>query len=129
MKPKTPKFDASVILAMLTNKHAEDVFVPECKDGPSHGSMCKLDGWAMAKSWARPCVTGYEIKVSRSDFLRDNKWPSYLPMCNELYFVSPRDVIKPEECPEPCGLLYVADSGTRLFTKKKAPYRSVTIPE
>lgn len=121
--------DSSTILKLLATKHAEDVFVPECKDGPSHGSMVKLDAWAMVKSWAKPCATGYEIKVSRSDFLRDKKWPAYLPMCNELYFVCPPNVIKPEECPEPCGLMYVASTGNRLFTKKRAPWREVTIPE
>lgn len=85
----------------------------------------------MAKSWANPCVTGYEVKVSRADFIGDNKWPGYLPLCNQFYFVAPKGIIDPTELSPDAGLLQVAGdgSGTRLITKKKAPYRQVVIPE
>ena len=54
------------IQCALALKHIEDIYVAECKDGPSAGSFhSRLDGWAMVKSWARPHVLGYEIKVSR----------------------------------------------------------------
>src|SRR5690606_37137616 len=102
----------------------------ECKDGPTHGAEHRrLDGWAMAKSWAHPTVTGYEVKVSRSDFLQDTKWPDYLPMCNELYFVCPTGLIQPPEVPAEVGLLWASKTGTKLYTKKKAQYRDVKIPE
>lgn len=85
----------------------------------------------MAKSWANPCVTAYEIKVSRADFIGDNKWPAYLPLCNQFYFVAPKGIIEPSELSPDAGLLVVVGdgSGTRLLTKKKAAYRRVEIPE
>ena len=121
---------AQDILRLLEGRHSKDVFVPECKDGPTHYSQHRrLDAWVMARSWAHPCVTGYEIKVGRQDFLRDTKWTDYLSMCNELYFVCQSGLIAVEEVPEGAGLLWVAKTGTRLFTKRKAPYRDIEIPD
>lgn len=123
---------ASGILALLESRHAKDVFIPECKDGPTHSaSHLRMDGWAMTKSWAHPSTIGYEIKVSRSDFLQDNKWPAYLPLCNQFYFVAPKNLIDPSELSADVGLLVVAGDGdgTRLLTKKKAAHRDVEIPD
>lgn len=119
------------ILKLLQSRHEKDVFVPECKNGPTQmvSDHSKVDAWAMAKSWAHPLVSGYEIKVSRGDFVRDEKWMAYLPMCNCLWFVCPDGLIDPSEVPEQCGLLTVAKNGGRLFTKKKAPYRDITVSE
>src|SRR5690242_5105664 len=112
--------DAYLIRKLLAAKHAEDVLVPECKDGPTQGgSHRRMDAWVMSKSWANPCVTGYEIKVSRSDFLGDEKWRTYLPLCNEFYFVAPSGIIEPDELPPEAGLLCVSSTGTVLFRKKK----------
>jgi len=83
----------------------------------------------MKKSWANPCSIAYEVKVDRSDFLRDEKWPGYLDYCNQFYFVCPSKLISVAECPEQAGLMWVASTGSRLYTKKKAPRRSVEIPE
>jgi hypothetical protein len=82
-----------------------------------------MDAWAMRKSWTHFATVGYEIKVSRSDFLNDKKWPDYLDYCNELYFVCPPDIIKANEVPENCGLLWCSKNQTMLYTKKKAPSR------
>lgn len=120
---------ASTIKDLLASKHSNDVFVTECKDGPSCSGMLKLDAWAMKRSWAHPCYYGYEIKVSRADFLSDTKWPGYLDYCNEFSFVCPKGVIQPNEVAESAGLLIVASTGTRLFTKKKAPHRDIPTPE
>jgi hypothetical protein len=124
------KWRAADLVGLLAARHAEDVFVPECKDGPSHGSdMLRLDVWAMKKSWSNPCVTGYEIKVSRSDFQRDEKWRGYLACCNEFYFVCPHGLLKPEEIPEPAGLLVASATGSILYKKKKAGWRDAQIPD
>jgi hypothetical protein len=121
---------AQQIEKLLAQKHAEDVFVPECKNGPSNGGeLLRLDAWAMKKSWSKPLTVGYEIKVSRSDFMKDEKWKFYLQYCNELYFVCPAKLILPEDLPPEIGLMYVSATGNRLFTKRKAAYRDVQIPE
>ena len=118
------------VLGLLLTRHAKDVCVTECKDGPSQYATnhSRLDLWTMKRSWTDPRITGYEIKVGRSDFLRDDKWRSYLPMCNQLYFaVRDNSVIRPDEVPAECGLLVAA--GSRMMTKKKAPLREIPFPE
>lgn len=118
------------MLALLAEKHSADVFVPECKDGPSAGSThFRMDAWVMKRSWSHPLTIGYEIKASRPDFLRDDKWQAYLPCCNEFYFVCPSGVMTVDELPPEIGLIHTAATGTRLFIKRKARYRQVEIPE
>lgn len=65
-----------------------------------------LDGFAIAAQYAKTVTYGYEIKVSRSDFLRDKKWQEYLPVCSKFYFVCPEGIIKKADLPEGIGLLY-----------------------
>jgi hypothetical protein len=122
---------AKTILDLLMAKHEKDVCVPECKTGGSwtNSHMQKMDLWTMTRSWAKPKVTVYEIKVSRNDFLQDDKWHGYLPFGNEFYFVSPPSLIDKTELPPEAGLMVTSKNGTRLYTKKKAPFRDVTIPE
>lgn len=121
---------AKDILRLIEAKHCADVFVSECKNGPSQTSNhFRMDAWSMNKSWANPLVVAYEIKISRADFLKDNKWMAYLPCCNQFYFVCPRGLITPDEVSPQAGLIYVASTGTMLVTKKQAPYREVQIPE
>ncbi len=125
-----PLVSSHQIVELLKEKHSKDVFIPECKDGPSGVGNVRMDAWAMKKSWAHPLATGYEIKTHRGDFLHDNKWHGYLPLCNEFYFVCPGpEVITVEETGPNAGLIYVASTGNRLITKKKAPHRQVVVPE
>lgn len=126
---------AKDIKKLLAKRHRYDVFVPECKDGPTMWNNQgdpghrRMDAWAMKKSYTQPRAICYEIKVSRVDFLRDDKWHHYLPYCNEFYFVCPPDLIDKSELPEGTGLIYTSKKGTSLVTKKKALWRDVRIPE
>jgi hypothetical protein len=117
---------ANQIIELLASRHWQDIFVSECKNGSSDGGHLRLDGWAMKKSWVHPLTIGYEVKVSRSDFVGDEKWRGYLQYCNEFYFVCPSGLIRPDELPDDTGLLWVAKTGTRLFRKKKPVYRTKT---
>ncbi|PJZ51591.1 MmcB family DNA repair protein [Leptospira adleri] len=127
---KDPKITAHMISELLKVKHANDIYLPECKTGPSMGSHhFRMDGWSMPKSWSKDAVTAYEIKVSRSDFLQDEKWRSYLIYCNHFYFVTPPGLINPKELPEEAGLYETSKNGTRLFIRKKSVYRTQSIPE
>ena len=120
--------NAEQIVALLRNKHSEDVFVTQCKDGETCAGLRVLDVWTMIKSWRHPKMIGYEIKVSRQDFLHDQKWPDYLRLCNELIFVCPSDIIHINEVPADCGLMWTSKSCNILYTKKKAPYRKIEEP-
>lgn len=125
------KLGARDLLDLLAERHAKDVFVPELKNGPTHGAtnLLKMDAWAMKRSWANPQVFGYEIKVSRSDFLKDDKWRGYLPLCTDFSFVTAQGVCTPDELPADVGLIVAAKTGTRLYTKRKAVTRDVVVPE
>lgn len=120
---------AETLEKLLKSRHSKDVFVTECKNGCSYNGHLRMDAWVMTKSWSNPLCICYEIKVSRSDFLNDTKYRGYLPYCNEFYFVCPPKLIMPNEIPKDCGLLWASTTGTRLYNKKKSPYRDVVIPE
>ena len=124
-----PLIHAGTVEHLLRQKHAEDVFVPECKTGPSQSSSHRrLDAWVMKKSYSPFCCVGYEIKVSRQDFIGDTKLTEYLPYCHQFYLVAPDGVISAGEIPPEAGLMKVTKNGKRLLTVKKAPFRQVTIP-
>jgi len=125
-----PQITSQHVKQLLAARHPEDVFLTECRI-PLEAYVAEgyMDAWAMKKSWRHPLATGYEIKVSRSDFLNDKKWVSYLAYCNEFYFVSPKGVIQVAEVPETAGLIWVTDTGNKLYTKKKAPYREINIDD
>ncbi len=76
------------------------VYVPEFTYGQLRCDVALID---VDKRWIR----GFEIKVNRADFLKDEKWQRYSEFCSSLSVACPDGVIKPEEIPSPFGLLYV----------------------
>ena len=50
-------------------------------------------------------IRGYEVKVQRRDFLRDEKWHLYLRFVNYFYFVVPQGLIRGRELPDEVWLL------------------------
>lgn len=125
----TAKTTSTDIKLALAEKHYKDFFLTEVKSGStwltSVGNMKILDGLAIRKSWTSPCFTGYEIKVSRSDFLRDAKFYTYEELCNCLYIVCPKGMIDRTELPESVGLMYYDPEKKTITTKKKAIYRKI----
>lgn len=73
----------------------------------------------------------YEVKVSRSDFLSDiskpDKRASYQEICEQMYYVSPPNIIKLDEVPLGCGLIHEIKNG-EFKVIKKIKKRKVTIP-
>ncbi len=124
-----PKVTSTEIKKALAEYHPKDYFLTECKTCstyfPDPQGMLKFDGLAMTRSYTAPCITGYEIKVSRSDFLGDNKWHLYLQYCNEFYFVVPAGLIAKDEIPENAGLIYYYPETGKLLKKRKAVYRQI----
>jgi hypothetical protein len=120
---------AGTLLQLLAQRHAGDVFVPECKTGPTWtGNPIRLDAWAMKRSWASPVTWGYEIKVSRGDFLRDDKWHGYLDYCSDFYLVCPPGLILANELPPGVGLINCSTNAKVLYTRVKAVRREVQTP-
>lgn len=120
------------VVEALRKHHTQDVFFSEVKTGATWGAipggLQRLDGIAMKKSWAHPCITGYEVKVARNDFLRDEKWPQYRDVCHRLYFACPKGLIKPEELADDVGLIYINPETKAVTTRKAARYRDIELP-
>lgn len=127
------KITSTDIKIALKNMHdgRNSYFITECKTCstyfPDPQGLLIFDGLAITKSYTKPNIIGYEIKVSRGDFLQDNKWHLYLQYCNEFFFVVPKGLISKEELPENVGLIYY-NPDTRLHTVKKALYRQIEEP-
>lgn len=116
---------AQDITIALSKKHSSDFFMTEVKNGPSgwSGSNVRMDAVAIAKSWTKPCIYGYEIKVNRQDFMNDKKWPIYKEQTHSFSFVCPKGLISPDEVGEDVGLIYYNEQSGSLYTRKKAKYR------
>lgn len=71
----------------------------------------------------------YEVKVSRSDFLREIKNPQKrqeaLLMSNKYYFATPEGLVSADEIPKECGLVEVKEIDGELYlnTVKEAQHR------
>ena len=110
---------AKYLVGLLQARHCGEVFVPECKLG-SVGSRV-MDAFALAPTWSPVTATGYEIKVSRSDWKSDQKFHEYLPCCHLFCVVAPKGLVKTGELPDGVGLLEPVGqgAGTRLIMRVK----------
>lgn len=120
--PPGPSVDgeAARVLRALALRHDLArgwIFFPEAPTG--------IDAFAVnCYASQRNERVGYEIKVSRSDFLKELRSPEKTKRsaayCNRFYFAcpSPPDVIKPKEVPDPYGLVYVSAKGRSRIVKR-----------
>lgn len=128
------KIRADLILRQIEKRHTRgqtpDAFFTEVKNGPTwfSNNLLRLDAVAFKKSWKNPCITGYEVKVDRQDFLRDDKWPGYRQYCHRFYFACPAGLIAPEELPDDVGLIWYNPEKDCIYTKRKAAFRDIKIP-
>ena len=76
------------------------VHVPEFTFGSRRIDLAIID---TRKRWIR----GFEIKVDRKDFVRDDKWAFYSEFCSALSIACPEYLIRPEEVSGPFGLVYI----------------------
>lgn len=117
------KVSEKVITQALNDRYSkglDHVFARQVKLG-SAGSKI-IDAVAIKKTWSPVTVIGHEIKISRQDFLGDNKYPEYMKACTNFYFVCVNGIADKSEVPKDVGLMiFYPESGT-LQIKKKAPY-------
>lgn len=108
------------------------IYFEECPVGTGWKGSNYIDAYAIAvwPSAANKRIA-YEVKTSRSDFLREIKNPlkrrPAIYFSNEYYFVVPKGLVKEEEVPVDCGLIEFFDDG-RLITKVPAPQRESIRP-
>lgn len=123
------KVKAHEITRALRSKYCDGLFLTEVKTGPSTMSeTLRFDALVIKPSWTKPCFTGYEVKVSRNDFLHDDKFIHYRDYCHRLYMVCPKNMINPEELPDDIGLIYYNPEKETLSTKRIARLREIDIP-
>jgi len=112
MKPDKGKKTAGIgITVDDINKHivggmvnrGSDITVTEFS--PYNSGKIRIDAYQFNR-WNKQAI-GYEIKLSRTDFLNDKKWEKYLKYCTKFYFVAPKGIIKKEELPNKIGLVEV----------------------
>jgi hypothetical protein len=76
-------------------------------------------GW----KWDGECYL-IEAKVTRSDFLSDKKKPHRAEgMADYRYYLTPKDLVKPEEVPIGWGLLYIEGRSIKVV---KRPGKNLT---
>lgn len=119
------------IRGFLRNRHegADWAFFEELRSRTGWSThIGYMDAYAMGL-WAKnnTCVA-YEIKVSRSDFLKDVssfklKQGVALRNSNEFYYVCPRKLIEIAEVPEIAGLMWADTGGIKVV--KVAPHREL----
>ena len=75
-------------------------------------------------------LLGFEVKVSRSDFLQEIREPEKRApleaLCAACYFVSPRGIFDPGELPAGWGWMEVRPSG--LIMRREASHRAAATP-
>ncbi|MDT8900928.1 MmcB family DNA repair protein [Anaeroselena agilis] len=121
MDNKNPMTESDVIRALA--RYCRDRkfrFFAHVKDGSYYNRQQRiLDGFVVKeRQFLNPVTEGFEVKVSRSDFLRDDKWQEYLPVCTSFYFVVPEGMVTTDEVPEGIGLIYCNERGILTIIKK-----------
>lgn len=104
------KLTTPQVLQALERHHPDDqgewVFLREALGIDALAISC----WAGRRRPAFPRV-GYEVKVSRSDWLRELKQPGKrefaMSICDRFFFAAPWGLIKLDEVPEGCGLVQI----------------------
>ena len=129
MSAPTKTWSADGLVKAIERRHADDLVIPECKTGPSQSSTHRrFDAWVLVRTWTPITTIGYEVKVSRSDWRRDEKLADYQGLCHLLYVVAPKGVVPVEEVPDGVGLLEAVGDGARLVTRRKASRREIELP-
>lgn len=66
----------------------------------------RFDGIVMKRAGQNLYFEGFEVKISRSDFLRDVKYHLYSRYVNSMTMACPKNMIGLDEIPDSFGLLY-----------------------
>lgn len=113
--------------AALAQDLAEKFFRPQQRmfREASFGSWASggfADVASIRLSWTEPLPTIYEVKVARSDLVRDlrtGKWRRYLPWCERFYFAIPEGLGEGIEWPREAGVLERTERGWDIWRRSK----------
>lgn len=102
INPDDPQLNVKDMLLQITSRLRGEISVMELCP---YGESLRLD--ALSFNRYDRIIRGYEIKLTRPDFLQDKKWQRYLPFCNYFSFVAPKNIIGKDELPPGIGLIEV----------------------
>lgn len=113
--PITAKDIQQAIKKLCYDKYSK-VFVPEFT----------FKNWradAIIVDIQRQLIEGFEIKVRRTDWLRDKKYHHYTRFCSSVFIVAEKSVVKRNEVKEPFGLIRPRrnEFGEVVLETKKKP--------
>lgn len=114
------------ILAALVTAQQDAIWASELA---FDGGARRCDFWTIsANGSAGFQAVAYEIKISRSDFRRDNhaKQRQARLFSDRFYYVAPKGLIKTEELPDWAGLMEFSEGA--LSTRVPAPHRDKDAP-
>lgn len=113
-------------MEMLRARYAPPEWAYMEEVAPSTGGGTRYADAVAVNLWSSRghAIYGFEVKVSRSDWLRELKKPakaeqSVFKYCDRWFVVAPKGVVNDGELPVTWGLLELRDSG--LFAKVEAP--------
>lgn len=132
--PAPEQITESLVLDLLERKHAksgnggsgEYAFLRHLRNDAGFDARRTFDGAAVSLWPSRGFELHiFEVKVSRSDWLRELKDPVKAEVACQVAerftMVAPKGVIQPEEIPSTWGYIEVSSTGQSLRTVKAAP--------
>lgn len=135
------KIDSDRIIKSLkaSFSHPKYLSLSEARIGTGFGkeNEQRIDFWAMSSYPSENFLKySFEVKTSRSDFLREIKNPDKrkwaMRYSNHYIFAAPANMLKPDEIPLECGLWeFCQNEGSALLQIKKtvpSPYRESMRP-
>jgi len=116
--------EAGRVLRALRLRHQppEWVFIVEAPVLSEKG-LVHVDALALNCYWSEKYRrVGYEVKVSRGDFLGELKKPEKTALsatlCSDFFFAVPSGLVKPTEIPDPYGLMVIGPKGGARIAKR-----------
>lgn len=109
-KPSPSETTVDLLARLRARERDGEIFLLEVGDGAGFRNRGWSDAISM-QTWPskKLVIRGYEIKASRSDWLRELDQPeknlTWQLQCHEWYVVAPKDVVLLEELPPSWGLL------------------------
>jgi len=126
---KKPKkiFTSANIEKLLSNRFAPPAwaFLPQVRNGTGYARTARTaDAIAMSLYPSRGLyLNGFEIKISRSDWLNELKNPdkaeAIAKYCDYWWIVAPKDIVKIEELPSNWGLMIPFGATTKIVKEAK----------
>ena len=127
MKKEKKTLNTAEVIERLSRRYSQPEygFLTQVRNGAGYSASRTMDAMAMSLWPSRGLhITGFEVKVSRGDFLREIRDPRKADelacFCDYWYIVvGDADIVKPGDLPPTWGL--IVPSGTGLKVVKEAP--------